>query len=709
MSETYEIIVLDLDGTLTNSKKVITPKTKDALMRIQKEGKKVVLASGRPTGGIVKLADELDLKSYGGFALAFNGGKIINYETGEIVYNKTIPVELVPVVYEQACRLGVGVLTYKGNTIIHGNGVNEYSRNEGKINGMPIKEVDNFAEYVDYPVNKFLMTGEPEKIAKAQDVMRQTFGEQLNIFRSEPFFLEIVPPSIDKAYSLGKLLEYLGEKKEPSSLWRTSFLFRFGEHRDNSRNSLSVFPVVTRVEGKENHMEQTNDRTFLETEPVGKLLLKLALPTVAAQLINMMYNIVDRMYIGHIPGDGAMALTGVGVCMPLIMVVSAFAALISNGGAPRATIFMGKGEKDKAEKTLGNCFCTQIIVSLILTAFLLAGNRGFLLAFGASENTISFAADYMNIYAIGTIFVQLTLGMNAFITAQGFARTSMLSVLIGAVINIVLDPVFIFGFGMGVKGAALATVLSQACSCIWVLAFLCGKKTHLRLKGKNMVLQASIIWPSIALGTAMFIMQASESVISVCFNSSLLRYGGDMAVGAMTILTSVMQFALLPLQGLGQGAQPIISYNYGAKRADRVKEAYFLLLKIDVGFSFVLWALVMAFPRAFAAMFTSDAALIAYTGNALRIYLMAIMIFGIQMACQMAFTSLGKAVSSIIVAVMRKFVLLLPLIYIMPHIFTGNQAMAVYMAEPVADVLAVSFTSVLFYFQFRKVLRQIEE
>ena len=452
------------------------------------------------------------------------------------------------------------------------------------------------------------------------------------------------------------------------------------------KNRLQVGSFFTRVEGKENYMEQTNDRTFLETEPVGKLLLKLALPTVAAQLINMMYNIVDRMYIGHIPGDGAMALTGVGVCMPLIMVVSAFAALISNGGAPRATIFMGKGEKDKAEKTLGNCFCTQIIVSLILTAFLLAGNRGFLLAFGASENTISFAADYMNIYAIGTIFVQLTLGMNAFITAQGF----------------------IFGLGMGVKGAALATVLSQACSCIWVLAFLCGKKTHLRLKGKNMVLQANIIWPSIALGTAMFIMQASESVISVCFNSSLLRYGGDMAVGAMTILTSVMQFALLPLQGLGQGAQPIISYNYGAKRADRVKEAYFLLLKIDVGFSFALWVLVMAFPRAFAAMFTSDAALIAYTGNALRIYLMAILIFGIQMACQMAFTSLGKAVSSIIVAVMRKFVLLLPLIYIMPHIFTGNQAMAVYMAEPVADVLAVSFTSVLFYFQFRKVLRQIE-
>ena len=382
-------------------------------------------------------------------------------------------------------------------------------------------------------------------------------------------------------------------------------------------------------------MEQTNDRTFLETEPVGKLLLKLALPTVAAQLINMMYNIVDRMYIGHIPGDGAMALTGVGVCMPLIMVVSAFAALISNGGAPRATIFMGKGEKDKAEKTLGNCFCTQIIVSLILTAFLLAGNRGFLLAFGASENTISFATDYMNIYAIGTIFVQLTLGMNAFITAQGFARTGMLSVLIGAVINIALDPVFIFGFGMGVKGAALATVLSQACSCIWVLAFLCGKKTHLRLKGKNMILQANIIWPSIALGTAMFIMQASESVISVCFNSSLLRYGGDMAVGAMTILTSVMQFAMLPLQGIAQGAQPIMSFNYGAKKTDRVKKAYRLLMICSFTYTMIFCLAVEIAPGFFVHLFNSSSQeLFEMTKWALRIYMAATGVFGIQLAVQ---------------------------------------------------------------------------
>lgn len=295
---------------------------------------------------------------------------------------------------------------------------------------------------------------------------------------------------------------------------------------------------------------------FLGTEPVGRLLARLAVPTVAAQMINMLYNIVDRIYIGHIPGDGALALTGLGVCMPLIMIVSAFAALVSSGGAPRASIFLGRGDAASAEKTLGNCFAVQVGVSALLTAILLAFGRGLLLAFGASENTIGYAASYMNIYALGTVFVQLTLGMNAFITAQGFAKTGMLSVLIGAVCNILLDPVFIFAFGMGVQGAALATVLSQAASCCWVLSFLLGKKTLLRLRPACMRLERRILLPALALGLAAFIMQASESILSVCFNSSLLRYGGDLAVGAMTILTSVMQFAMLPLQGLGQGAQP---------------------------------------------------------------------------------------------------------------------------------------------------------
>lgn len=452
----------------------------------------------------------------------------------------------------------------------------------------------------------------------------------------------------------------------------------------------------------------SGNKDFLGKEPIGKLLLKLALPTVAAQIINMLYNIVDRIYIGHIPNVGALALTGVGVCMPLIMIVSAFAALVGNGGAPRASIFMGKGEKDSAEKTLGNCFSLQIIISAILTAVLLVWNRDLLLAFGASENTIEYATRYMNIYAIGTVFVQLTLGMNAFITAQGFAKTGMLSVLIGAIANIVLDPVFIFGLEMGVQGAALATILSQACSCIWVLAFLFGKKTTLKIRGCNLGLKPKIILPSLALGLATFIMQSSESIISVCFNSSLLKYGGDIAVGAMTILTSVMQFAMLPLQGVGQGAQPIISYNYGARNVERVRAVFKLLLKVSLSYSVLLWMCVMIFPQGFAGMFTTDAALLAFTKTALRIYMASMCLFGIQMACQMAFTSIGKAGASIVVAVMRKFILLIPLIYIMPWILSDNQTMAVYLAEPIADFFAVTFTAILFRFQFKKALQQLE-
>lgn len=451
------------------------------------------------------------------------------------------------------------------------------------------------------------------------------------------------------------------------------------------------------------------EKDFLGKEPVGRLLLRLALPTVAAQVINMLYNIVDRIYIGHIPEVGTLALTGVGVCMPLIMIVTAFAAFAGYGGAPRASIFMGKGDGQSAEKTLGNCFVVQIIISAVLTAVLLLWNRDFLMAFGASENTIEYGVSYMNIYAIGTLFVQLTLGMNAFITAQGFAKTGMLSVLIGAVANILLDPLFIFGFQMGVQGAALATILSQAMSCAWVLAFLFGKKTRLKIRRKNLRLQVKIIFPSLALGLSTFIMQASESVISICFNSSLLQYGGDVAVGAMTILTSVMQFAMLPLQGLGQGAQPIISYNYGARNAARVKATFRLLLKASLCYSTLLWALVMIFPQMFAAMFTSDPGLLEFTKTALRIYMACLLLFGIQMACQMTFTSLGKAKASILVAVMRKFILLIPLIYILPQIFRADQTMSVYMAEPVADFLAVAFTSVLFTFQFRKVMAQISD
>ncbi|MEQ2562488.1 MATE family efflux transporter [Ventrimonas sp. CLA-AP-H27] len=450
-----------------------------------------------------------------------------------------------------------------------------------------------------------------------------------------------------------------------------------------------------------------DEKDFLGKEPIGKLLRSLAIPTITAQLINMLYNIVDRIYIGHIPESGALALTGVGVCMPLIMIVSAFAALVGSGGAPRASIHMGKQDYDQAEKILGNCFMLQVVISAILTAVLFLFNRKFLLAFGASENTIEYAVSYMNIYSLGTIFVELTLGMNMFITAQGFAKTGMLSVLIGAVCNIVLDPVFIFGMHMGVRGAALATVLSQACSTIWVLAFLTGKKTRLKIRLRNMGLTPSVILPCVALGAATFVMQSSESIISICFNSSLLKYGGDIAVGAMTILTSAMQFAMLPLQGLGQGAQPIISYNYGARNAERVKGAFQLLLKVSLIYSTLIWLFVQVIPQAFAGMFTSDAELLAFTSRALRIYMACVFMFGIQIACQMAFTSIGFAKESIIVAVTRKFILLLPLIYILPHVLTGNQTFAVYTAEPVADFLAVTFTALLFRRQFKKALSSL--
>ena len=451
---------------------------------------------------------------------------------------------------------------------------------------------------------------------------------------------------------------------------------------------------------------QTN-KDFLGTEPIGRLLLKLSVPTVIAQLINMLYNIVDRIYIGHIPKSGSLALTGVGVCMPVIMIVSAFAALVSSGGAPRASIFMGKQEHDSAEKTLSNCFILQIIISIILTIILLRWGKNLLLAFGASENTIQYAVDYLHIYAFGTLFVQLTLGMNAFITAQGFTSVSMISVLIGAICNITLDPVFIFAFHMGVKGAALATVLSQAVSTIWVVLFLCGKKTQIHIRKDYMPLKATIILPCIALGLAAFIMQASESIVAVCFNSSLLRYGGDIAVGAMTILTSVMQFAMLPLQGIAQGAQPITSYNYGANNTERVKKTFRVLLTVSLIYSVTLWLAVMLMPQFFVSIFTPETAMIEFASKALRIYMAVMFLFGIQIACQMTFTALGNATSSIIVAVTRKFILLLPLIYIMPHM-VSDKTMGVYLAEPVADFIAVTFTAILFYFQFRKAMNKIE-
>ena len=449
-----------------------------------------------------------------------------------------------------------------------------------------------------------------------------------------------------------------------------------------------------------------NDREFLGTQPIGPLLKQLAIPTVTAQLINMLYNIVDRIYIGHIPNEGAAALTGLGICVPLIMIVSAFAAFAGSGGAPRSSIAMGRGDWEEAERILGNCFALQIMISLCLTGLMLLFHRPLLMMFGASEHTIDYAGSYMRIYAMGTIFVQLTLGMNAFITAQGFTKVSMKSVMIGAVTNIILDPIFIYGMDMGVAGAALATILAQGCSCVWVLAFLFGKKTNIKLKRENLRLDGTILLPCIALGLATFIMNASESAIFFCYNTSLLKYGGDIAVGAMTILMSVTQLAVLPLQGVGQGAQPIISYNYGAGNADRVRAAFKLLIKVNMTYAVCMWLFVQGFPQIFTTLFTNDAALAEFAKTALRVYFAVLFMFGIQISCQMTFGALGRAKESILVAVMRKFVLMIPMIYLLPAILPVDKTIAVYLAEPVSDFFAMSFTAVLFYFRFKKAMEE---
>ncbi len=452
----------------------------------------------------------------------------------------------------------------------------------------------------------------------------------------------------------------------------------------------------------------TTKENMLGTADVKTLLKQLAIPAITAQVVNVLYNVVDRMYIGHIPKIGALALTGVGVCMPLIMLISAFAGLVSMGGAPRASVYMGKGDMDGAQRIMGNCFTMLLVLAVVLTAFFYAFSEPLLLAFGASENTIDYAVQYMHIYALGTIFVQLALGMNAFITAQGFAKISMATVMIGAICNIILDFVFIIVCNMGVKGAALATVISQAISAVWVLYFLRGSQTKLKLQKKYFVLQKSVVFPCLLLGMSPFIMQATESVISVCFNASLYRYGGDIAVGAMTILTSIMQFSMLPLLGLSQGAQPITGYNFGAGNAERVRQTFRLLLKSSLCYSLVLWVVCMLFPKAVAMIFNQEnETLLEYTAWAMRYYMPMAGIFGIQIACQQTFIAIGNAKTSLFLAIYRKILLLLPLIYVLP-ILMEQKDRAVFLAEPVADLIAVVTTATMFAYQFRKAMQNLE-
>lgn len=435
--------------------------------------------------------------------------------------------------------------------------------------------------------------------------------------------------------------------------------------------------------------------------PVSRLLFTLAVPAITSQLINALYNMVDRMYIGHIPKVGSAALTGVGICFPLIMIISAFASLVGVGGAPRASICMGKQENEKAEKILGNCFSALVITALALTAIVLLFKEPLLYLFGASKNTIPYADQYITIYAVGTIFVQLTLGLNSFISAQGFSKISMLTVVIGAVTNIVLDPILIFGFHMGVHGAALATVLSQAVSAIWAVRFLAGKNTILRLKKKNFKIEPSVLFPCIALGVAPFIMMSTESILVLCFNSSLLKYGGDLAVGAMTILSSVMQFAMLPLQGITQGGQPIISYNYGANDMERVKQAFKLQTIACFAYATLIWLAAELAPSALVSIFTNDPALSKLSQWALRIYMGGVLFMGLQVSCQQSFIAFGNAKISSFLAIFRKILVLIPLIYILP-VFLSDNVQAVFLAEPIADVIAATTTVTLFIRNFKK-------
>lgn len=451
--------------------------------------------------------------------------------------------------------------------------------------------------------------------------------------------------------------------------------------------------------------QKEKKKANLGEDRIGGLLFKLALPAILAQVINLLYNLVDRMYIGHIAEVGSVALTGLGVTMPFIMCVSAFAALVSMGGAPRASIMMGRGNKEEAERILGNCTSMLVLVAVIVTMVSQIWGQDILLLFGASESTLPYAWAYMQIYSLGTIFVQLALGLNAFINAQGFARTGMLTVVIGAVCNIILDPIFIFGLHMGVRGAALATILSQGVSCVWIVRFLLGKETTLRIRKGNLKIRSKTVGPCIALGVAPFIMQFTESVLNICFNTSLLKYGGDVAVGAMTILSSVMQMSMLPIQGLTQGAQPIIGFNYGAKKMDRVKKTFRLLLVSCVAFTAVIWLICMILPQAFILIFTDQAELIAFTKWAIRIYMAVSVIFGVQISCQQTFIALGNAKTSVFLALLRKVILLIPLIYILPA-FMEDKLMAVFLAEPVADVIAVTTTSILFYRTYRTLDRE---
>ncbi len=448
--------------------------------------------------------------------------------------------------------------------------------------------------------------------------------------------------------------------------------------------------------------KRSND---LAHDSVGRLMLRLAIPTVVAQVVNALYNIVDRIYIGHIKEVGDLALTGLGICFPIIMFISALSALVGTGGGSRAAIAMGEGDSEGANRILGNCATLMAIISVLATVLFQIFKEPLLLLFGASPNTVGYATDYLGIYLWGTIFVQISLGLNTFITTQGFSTFSMATVLLGAGVNIVLDPVFIFGFGMGVKGAALATVIAQGVSAVWVLTFLLGRRTRLRLQARHLGIQPAVLLPVLAIGVSPFIMQSTESLVNISFNSSLSRFGGDSAVGAMTICSSVMQVLSMMLQGLGQGAQPIIGFNYGAGALERVKKAFRLFFTSGVVFTVCSWAIIQLFPGVFVGLFNDKPQLVGIAVWAMRIYLACYFVLGVQSTCQQTFVALGQAKISLFLALLRKVILLIPLIFLLP-LFFEDKVFAVFLAEPVADFLAAATTGTMFLRRFPRILER---
>ena len=453
-------------------------------------------------------------------------------------------------------------------------------------------------------------------------------------------------------------------------------------------------------------MKKEMDSQRLGRAPLGRLMVSLAVPAVAAQLINVLYNIVDRIYIGHIEGYGDVALTGVGVTFPIIMLISAFSAFAGMGGAPLASIELGRKDVGKAELILGNSAGMIVLFSIVLTIGFSIFKTPVLYAFGASDVTITYAQSYIGIYLIGTIFVQVAVGLNTFISGQGESRTAMLSVVIGAVLNIILDPILIFVLDFGVRGAAMATVISQAVSAAWVIRFLTCERSVMKLGVRNMRLRADIVKRIAGLGISPFIMQSTESMVSITLNSGLQNYGGDLYVGTMSIMTSIMQLILIPVQGIAQGVQPIISYSYGAGDKKRVKDAFMRLLASGLLGTLVLGGVAVFVPKVYAGIFTNNEKLIQLTCQVMPVYFLGITIFGLQSACQSTFLALGQAKVSLFIALLRKVLLLIPLAIIFPK-FMG--VMGVYRAEPVADIISVVTTGIVFTFTMKKILGNMDK